>query len=918
MFPSSVCRPFSLADMALPPTMFLILFSIVIVSGHLYPTDMTNIMQTMPEAIEEEKALWRNRDRQQRSVGSPQDNPECQEGKPLGAIYSGEVNVTMSGRTCKAWSATEYGFNDVGEHNYCRNPSLSVLAGVWCFTTDPNMLWEFCSVPFCSPTYDCQEGEPLGVTYAGSMSVTQSGRTCKSWSAAGQAWEGVGDHNHCRNPSGAGGRGVWCYTTDTEKPWEYCNVPICPLLEVLDFSADNDQAPDSNGEFTSASLVAGPLPESLTVCFAFMIEAWTTEFSSAALLTLPDKNGHHWGSINLFAASSYTEYRVQFGPVSIVKNIEGIFFPLQWTNVCLSVDLVARRLTLVVDGQVLGEEEYKREEDDNRPQDLSLTLGYSYGKAEYTGRVSEVNIFNSSLSSERMKELTTAGGEECGAPGDLVNWEEAEWTLYSQAKVIGVDREWEGPCRRESQVNVFAAEFEYHHDCMQHCQKIAGGQSPPVTTKEQWENMTREVDLITRDHSSLPWIWLSATEGDIDQKLATLQHWPETEFVNNETEKLEAEETIWRDFYTGQRLGNWTKPYLLIKKDMMFGETHNCMMAVTSYQWEFSWDEWQCHSMPRSCTCSYPAQPLLRLRGLCSSSLIYNLFSPKQLPGNPSNMILLGLVSTRIEYNDKTSRWNLTDARYEVSAVSQATKLSYLLGKHNWTISNDAYECSEGQAYNTTLKLSGCKEDEFTCDDGQCVKMERRCDQVTGEEPNCRDESDENGCQLVVLKNNYNKNIPPIGSAKDGTVIPVDVSISITLMKVVEIEEVDHSIHLQFQISLSWKENRVKYQNLKKETSLNTLTEENIETIWLPLIVYDNTDQKEVTRLGMDWEWATIVTVTRNLTNNFTRSGLDQVDEAEIFDGDKHKLTMEQMYTWEFQCQYQLQRYPFDTQVQCA
>ena len=135
-------------------------------------------------------------------------------------------------------------------------------------------------------------------------------------------------------------------------------------------------------------------------------------------------------------------------------------------------------------------------------------------------------------------------------------------------------------------------------------------------------------------------------------------------------------------------------------------------------------------------------------------------------------------------------------------------------------------------------------------------------------------------------------------------------------MKVVEIEEVDHSIHLQFQITLTWKENRVKYQNLKTETSLNTLTMEDIKTIWLPLIVYDNTDQKEVTRLGMDWEWATIVTVTRNLTNNFYRSGLDQVDEAEIFEGAEHKLTMEQMYTWEFQCKYQLQRYPFDTQVQ--
>ena len=51
-----------------------------------------------------------------------------------------------------------------------------------------------------------------------------------------------------------------------------------------------------------------------------------------------------------------------------------------------------------------------------------------------------------------MIDLTTAGGEECGAHRDLVNWEEAVWTLHSQAKVIEVNREWEGPCRREPKV----------------------------------------------------------------------------------------------------------------------------------------------------------------------------------------------------------------------------------------------------------------------------------------------------------------------------------------------------------------------------------------------------------------------------------------------------------------------------------
>ena len=57
----------------------------------------------------------------------------------------------------------------------------------------------------------------------------------------------------------------------------------------------------------------------------------------------------------------------------------------------------------------------------------------------------------------------------------------------------------------------------------------------------------------------------------------------------------------------------------------------------------------------------------------------------------------------------------------------------------------------------------------------------------------------------------------------------------------------------------------------------------------------------------------TTVTVTRE--GKFTRSGKEEVDEAEIFQGGENRLTMYQTYTHEFQCVYQLTRYPFDTQV---
>ena len=45
------------------------------------------------------------------------------------------------------------------------------------------------------------------------------------------------------------------------------------------------------------------------------------------------------------------------------------------------------------------------------------------------------------------------------------------------------------------------------------------------------------------------------------------------------------------------------------------------------------------------------------------------------------------------------------------------------------------------------------------------------------------------------------------------------------------------------------------------------------------------------------------------------RSGLEEVDEREIFKGSENRLVLRQTYTHEFQCVYNLHNYPFDKQT---
>ena len=146
-----------------------------------------------------------------------------------------------------------------------------------------------------------------------------------------------------------------------------------------------------------------------------------------------------------------------------------------------------------------------------------------------------------------------------------------------------------------------------------------------------------------------------------------------------------------------------------------------------------------------------------------------------------------------------------------------------------WTVTGDSVECNNGFPYTTLLKLSGCKDTEFTCHDGECIKMEERCDQII----HCRDQSDENDCSLLVLKKGYNKKVAPfIYDKTRKEVKPVKVDVSTSIQNIIDISEVNNIIELKFGILMEWYESRVDYHNLKTVETLNTLSDDELRSLY--------------------------------------------------------------------------------------
>ena len=446
------------------------------------------------------------------------------------------------------------------------------------------------------------------------------------------------------------------------------------------------------------------LPSTFTICSAVMREAGNEQ----VLFSLLGKKEEVLVQGTIFSTHPENKrstfyYSIQNHAFSTNMTIP-IVYPYEWTHSCMALSTESGLVRWVVNGQAV--EDVKRdvlkEAASDKPRDLNgkILIGATYtptGWKSLSHKTSSVNIFASALSLGAMEEITTS--ENCVHQGDYLSWDESKWTFHGEASLEKEDKS--DFCRGKSKFGFYSAPFPSLYLCMQHCEKLKS-RSPSVVTEDNWLKLKDFLSKELYDAGHNQQIWLSVTD--------------------------EEEESVWKDFFNDEVM---THKGPFTGEGPNGGGQENCAVQVS----ENYWVDWYCVSPsdPSTCICDQKERTYLKLRGLCSKSGIDFLYLPSNNADDITKLVYWSSDKSTISYDQSQKIWFLktNSITSSVSASTEASHISYALGKHTWLIRNDSYECSKGQPYQLDLKLTGCNDlGEFTCDDGQCIGMKQRCDQV--------------------------------------------------------------------------------------------------------------------------------------------------------------------------------------------
>uniref|UniRef100_A0A0N7Z9T0 C-type lectin domain-containing protein n=1 Tax=Scylla olivacea TaxID=85551 RepID=A0A0N7Z9T0_SCYOL len=341
---------------------------------------------------------------------------------------------------------------------------------------------------------------------------------------------------------------------------------------------------------------------------------------------------------------------------------------------------------------------------------------------------------------------------------------------------------------------------------------------------------------------------------------------------------------VWERLTDGEPI-QW---YRFLREYRTVTPEFQCIAVVTHDRYKWA----ACPCDIETCVlCNFTTHPEMRLRGLCKDSAFDRLFSFRD--SDTYELVFDGLAHVMMEEQNDT--WIMRSRLYpylKAEMISQWVG-QYPVGVHTWIIEGDRCRQKEVE-----LLLTSCHDDEYTCNDGSCIRKDRRCDLSV----DCADQSDEMDCSVVVVPDGYSAQLPP--PTYKGTSLPIHFTLNITSVRTFDL--VSFTIGIDVYIKMQWRDRRLKYNNLLSNMRANKLRR--WREVWTPILEMED-GTKSAVEIKTHSQAAYAVRATGPLPDDDTT-----IREDITFSGLDNPLVFQEEATLVFKCYFELMMYPFDRQ----
>ena len=450
-----------------------------------------------------------------------------------------------------------------------------------------------------------------------------------------------------------------------------------------------------------------------------------------------------------------------------------------WNHLCTSYSSKLNIIHMFQDGLKVYSFHYKDPQDIPFPANTfdSIHLGQNL-----RGLVTDVNIYSTFFDEETTRSLTLGCGE---SKGDIFAWDvnkvnisqdvdsqlnvtieridKSEICLMSEptaqepstsAKMSDKKR-YKQPSKFNSSFVDYVLEvitdpfYKPNSEAVDRCLRLNGELMPVPQTEEEealfdktlWDYMNKRIEnnlSIVNDKVDMNSIWFAGQTPIREDEFSTLSR--ESTFANAGVMEL-------FNPITGVKL----KPYeqgeiVMSQQASYYNYPQLCCMGWNSrkkaIRGNFYMERTKSLIENTLCTmmrhedfiCMFLTEPTYRLRGLCKNAVMdtqYKLAEHKPGDLSPTKQDTRGYVGPKgwiIERNRTDKRWRMSHYYYTELTLTMLDHDSLPIGRHKWLVENNA--CKEGQTTTQVLQLSGCEEDQFTCNDGKCLDIHQRCNNI--------------------------------------------------------------------------------------------------------------------------------------------------------------------------------------------